>query len=72
MSEPAAPFHRFAEWLADAEAREPNNPTAMNVATVGPDGRPLPLKRNGVMVAFGLQTFDKTSRALDLGRISLE
>ena len=40
MSEMAAPYRRFAEWLADAQQCEPNNPTAMSVATVGPDGRP--------------------------------
>lgn len=34
------PFERFAAWLADAEAREPNNPGAMSVATVDPNGRP--------------------------------
>ena len=34
------PFERFAAWLADAEAREPNNPGAMSVATVDADGRP--------------------------------
>lgn len=34
------PIERFAAWLADAEAREPNNPGAMSVATVDADGRP--------------------------------
>lgn len=34
------PFERFAAWLADAEAREPSNPSAMSVATVDADGRP--------------------------------
>ena len=36
----AAPLTQFATWLAEAERREPNNPTAMSVATVGADGRP--------------------------------
>lgn len=40
MSGQAPPFKRFAAWLAEAEQREPNNPTAMSVATVGVDGRP--------------------------------
>jgi pyridoxamine 5'-phosphate oxidase len=35
-----APFSRFGEWLAAAEAGEPNDPNAMAVATVGPDGAP--------------------------------
>jgi pyridoxamine 5'-phosphate oxidase len=34
------PYDWFAAWLADAEADEINNPTAMSVATVGADGRP--------------------------------
>lgn len=34
------PFEWFAAWLADAEASEPNNPTAMSVATADADGRP--------------------------------
>ena len=35
-----APFVRFAEWLAAAEAAEPNDPNAMAVATATPDGAP--------------------------------
>ena len=34
------PVPRLAQWLADAEREEPNNPTAMSVASVGADGRP--------------------------------
>ncbi|HMM77604.1 MAG TPA: pyridoxamine 5'-phosphate oxidase [Gammaproteobacteria bacterium] len=34
------PIERFAAWLAEAEAREPNNPSAMSVATVDAGGRP--------------------------------
>jgi pyridoxamine 5'-phosphate oxidase len=34
------PFSIFGEWLAEAQTREPNNPSAMSVATVGPGGRP--------------------------------
>ena len=40
MSLQTPPFVRFAEWLADVTPREPNNPTAMNVATVDANGRP--------------------------------
>jgi pyridoxamine 5'-phosphate oxidase len=35
-----APFTRFGEWLAAAEASEPNDPNAMTVATATPDGAP--------------------------------
>ena len=34
------PFKQFAEWLAEAEKAEPNNPAAMSVATVDANGRP--------------------------------
>ncbi|MBI4697038.1 MAG: pyridoxamine 5'-phosphate oxidase [Gammaproteobacteria bacterium] len=34
------PFARFGDWLAEAERDEPNDPAAMSVASVGPDGRP--------------------------------
>ena len=34
------PFALFAGWLAEAEASEPNDPTAMSLATVDGDGMP--------------------------------
>jgi len=34
------PFARFATWLAEAEAQEPADPSAMCLATVDPEGRP--------------------------------
>ena len=34
------PFPVFAEWLAEAEAKEPNDPNAMALATVDADGLP--------------------------------
>ena len=34
------PFAQFADWLAEAERKEPNNPSAMSVATVDANGRP--------------------------------
>lgn len=34
------PIELFKKWLAEAEASEPNNPTAMALATVGADGTP--------------------------------
>lgn len=34
------PLARFAQWLADAERSEPNDPNAMALATVGADGTP--------------------------------
>ncbi len=37
---PEDPIERFADWLKEAEAGEPNDPTAMALATVGEDGMP--------------------------------
>ena len=34
------PLALFREWLAEATQREPNDPTAMTLATVGADGQP--------------------------------
>ncbi|NNJ75780.1 MAG: pyridoxamine 5'-phosphate oxidase [Anderseniella sp.] len=34
------PFQLFGEWLEEARATEPNDPTAMSVATVDGDGLP--------------------------------
>ena len=34
------PFRLFAEWLAEAERTEPNDPNAMTLATVDGDGLP--------------------------------
>jgi pyridoxamine 5'-phosphate oxidase len=36
----ADPFRLFAEWLAEAESAEPNDPTAMALASVDGDGMP--------------------------------
>jgi pyridoxamine 5'-phosphate oxidase len=35
-----APFEHFARWFAEAKAKEPTLPEAMNVATATPDGLP--------------------------------
>ncbi len=40
FTEYAEPFRLFSEWLADAEKSEPNDPTAVALATVDPDGMP--------------------------------
>ncbi len=37
---PADPLQLFDEWFADASEKELNDPNAMAVATVGPDGMP--------------------------------
>jgi pyridoxamine 5'-phosphate oxidase len=40
IRETADPLELFAGWYAEAEKSEPNDPTAMTLATVGPDGTP--------------------------------
>src|SRR6185437_2509002 len=35
-----APFEHFARWFAEAKAKEPTLPEAMNVATATPEGVP--------------------------------
>jgi pyridoxamine 5'-phosphate oxidase len=40
MTAAEEPLTRFAEWLADAERSELNDPNAMALATVGADGAP--------------------------------
>lgn len=36
----ADPFSQFGDWLAEAEKTEPNDPTALSLATVDDDGLP--------------------------------
>ena len=40
IRETADPLTLFAEWYAEAQKTEPNDPTAMALATVGSDGTP--------------------------------
>lgn len=40
FAEAGEPFELFASWLEDAERHEPNDPTAMALATVDAAGRP--------------------------------
>jgi pyridoxamine 5'-phosphate oxidase len=40
IREKADPLELFADWYAEAEKSEPNDPSAMALATVGPDGTP--------------------------------
>lgn len=36
----ARPFDQFSQWMADAEASEPNDPNALALSTVDADGMP--------------------------------
>lgn len=55
FTESAEPFRLFAEWLADAEKSEINDPNAVAVATVDPDG--LPDVRMVLLKGFDEQGF---------------
>ncbi|MCM0021659.1 MAG: pyridoxamine 5'-phosphate oxidase [Tagaea sp.] len=49
------PIARFAAWLEEAKAKEPNDPEAMAVATVGADG--MPSLRMVLLKAFDARGF---------------
>jgi pyridoxamine 5'-phosphate oxidase len=55
FSDAAEPFQLFAEWLSEAEKKEPNDPNAMSVATVDRDG--LPNLRMVLMKGFDEKGF---------------
>jgi pyridoxamine 5'-phosphate oxidase len=55
FTEAEKPFQLFAEWLADASRSEPNDPTAMSLATVDETG--LPNVRIVLMKGFDEQGF---------------
>ncbi|WP_431452398.1 pyridoxamine 5'-phosphate oxidase family protein, partial [Enterococcus faecalis] len=40
FTQSSEPFNLFAEWLNDATRSEPNDPNALALATVDPDGLP--------------------------------
>ena len=40
IEEKSDPLALFATWYAEAENSEPNHPSALSLATVGPDGTP--------------------------------
>jgi len=40
IREKADPLELFADWYTEAEKSEPNDPSAMSLATVGPSGMP--------------------------------
>ncbi len=40
IREKADPLELFADWYGEAAKSEPNDPSAMSVASVGPDGMP--------------------------------
>ena len=71
------PIVRFNAWLAEAEAAEPNEPTAMTLATVAADGAPsarLVLLKGADSAGFVFYTNTESRKGVELdetGRASL-
>ncbi|HEY0147106.1 MAG TPA: pyridoxamine 5'-phosphate oxidase [Methylovirgula sp.] len=55
FTEADEPFALFADWMAEAEKAEPNDPNAMALATTGADG--LPDVRMVLLKSFDLNGF---------------
>lgn len=55
FTERTEPFELFGEWLDEAKETEPNDPNAMSLATVDPDG--LPDVRMVLLKGFDTQGF---------------
>jgi len=55
IKETADPLALFAEWFGEAEKTEPNDPSALSLATVGPDG--MPSLRMVLLKGFDAQGF---------------
>jgi len=55
IKETAGPLALFAEWYGEAEKTEPNDPSALALATVGPDG--MPSLRMVLLKGFDAQGF---------------
>jgi pyridoxamine 5'-phosphate oxidase len=63
------PISRFQDWLADAAKTEPNDPTAMALATVDADGRPsvrMVLLKGSDQAGFVFYTNTESRKGLQL------
>src|SRR6185312_10578274 len=69
IRETADPLELFAGWYAEAEKGEPNDPSAMALATVGPDGTPsqrMVLLKDYDAAGFVFYTNYESRKALQL------
>lgn len=74
MSSAPDPFTLFESWLADAQAREPNDPNAMTLATTGPDGQPsarMVLLKDHGPAGFVFYTNLESRKGADLASLPL-
>ncbi len=63
------PIALFRDWLTEAEAAEPNDPVAMCLATVGPDGAPsarMVLLKGVDSRGFSFYTNQESRKGLEL------
>lgn len=64
------PIRLFSEWLAEAEAKEPNDPNAMALATANAEGQPavrMVLLKGHDEAGFVFYTNQQSHKADDLG-----
>ena len=69
FTEADEPFRLFAAWMAEATASEPNDPTAMALATVDPDGLPdvrMVLLKDASEAGFVFYTNTESAKGVEL------
>ena len=69
FTEAEEPFRLFAAWMKEAEASEPNDPTAMALATVDPDGLPdvrMVLLKEASEAGFVFYTNTESAKGVEL------
>lgn len=69
MAEEQDPIELFRSWLSEAEALEPNDPTAMTLATADADGIPsarMVLLKDADAAGFVFYTNSESRKGLDL------
>ena len=69
FTEADEPFRLFAAWMKEAEASEPNDPNAMALATVDPDGLPdvrMVLLKEATEAGFVFYTNTESAKGVEL------
>ncbi len=69
FTEAQEPFRLFAAWMGEAVASEPNDPNAMALATVDPDGLPdvrMVLLKEASETGFVFYTNTESAKGLEL------
>ena len=69
FTEAEEPFRLFAAWMEEAKASEPNDPNAMALATVDPDGLPdvrMVLLKEATEAGFVFYTNTESAKGVEL------